>query len=241
MFDFIRGIIYFFNGMALLFRPGLRRFVIIPLVINIVLFVILFGTFQHYMQQLDQWLSQLLPTWLQWMSIFLWALFLLSFYLIVTMLFVLLANMIGAPFYGLLAENVDRLLTSTKRPSTSFLATLADVPRIIVRQLIILLYYLPRAFAMLILFFIPVIQVIMPLLWFCFNAWYTTLTYYDYPSDIHRQPFGVMLASLRRKRTLGFGFGTAALLCSMVPVLNVIAIPAAVAGATQLWLERSDH
>lgn len=239
MFDFIRGIQYFINGLALLLRPGLRRFVIIPLLINIVLFVVLFGIFQHYVQELNHWLSQLLPTWLQWLSVFVWLLFLLSFYLVVTMAFVMIANLIGAPFYSLLSQKVERLLSETMLPSTGLMATLADVPRIIVRQLIILLYYLPRAIAMLILFFIPVIQIIMPLLWFCFNAWFTALTYYDYPSDNNHQPFGVMLASIRRQRALCFGFGTAALFCSMVPILNLIAIPAAVAGATKLWLDKS--
>lgn len=241
MFSFFRGIQYFVDGMVLISRPGIKRYVVIPLVINILLFAIIFGVMQHYFYGLNDWLSQVLPTWLQWLSTVIWLFFLASFLLIVMVGFVVIANLIAAPFNSLLSERVAYLLTGKMPPSQGLFAMLVDVPRIVGRQLVILLYYLPRAIGLLILFFIPVVQIVMPVLWLYFNAWFMMLTYYDYPSDANRQSFSVMLASLRQQRALSIGFGGAVLFCSMVPVLNLVAIPAAVAGATKLWIESTSQ
>ena len=41
---------------------------------------------------------------------------------------------------------------------------------------------------------------------------------------------------LRPRRLLALGFGGASLLLTMIPVVNFIAMPASVAGATALWV-----
>jgi len=45
-----------------------------------------------------------------------------------------------------------------------------------------------------------------------------------------------MCAILRRRRLLSIGFGAAAASLTMIPVVNFIAMPAAVAGATAMWV-----
>ncbi|OGT38715.1 MAG: hypothetical protein A3F11_03750 [Gammaproteobacteria bacterium RIFCSPHIGHO2_12_FULL_37_14] len=233
----ISGANYFIEGLRLIFKPGLRRFVIIPCIINIILFTGLFILLSHYIHIFNTWFEGHLPTWLQWMSVILWLFFLVGFILIFIYTFVIMANLISAPFNGLLAEKVEFFLTGKKLTARSVMSNLLDIPRILGRQFAIVLGYLPLAIIIFILFFVPMMQMLAAVAWFFFNAWFITLLYVDFPTDNHRIPLRVVRTLLKKNRWSSLGFGIAVLLAMMIPVLNFIAIPAAVAGATKYWLE----
>lgn len=75
------------------------------------------------------------------------------------------------------------------------------------------------------------------MLWFLYTAWMLTLEYSDYPMGNHGLEFREMRARLRRKRVLGLGFGATTAGLTLVPVVNFIVMPSAVAGATALWVD----
>lgn len=231
------GIYYFLHGFKLILQPGIKRFVVIPVLLNILLFLGLFLIAHHFMSEVNDWLLHLLPSWLHWLSKILWLLFIISFLIVFTYTYVALANLVSAPFNGLLAEKIALHLTNKKSPNLSLFATFKDVPRMFMRQLNIIAYYLPRAVGLGLLFFIPIVQLIAAPLWFLFNAWFMTLQYIDYPTDNQRIPLKTVHAQLKNKRLLNLSFGITVLIASMVPVLNLIVMPAAVAGATELWLK----
>src|SRR3990167_4908809 len=237
--DFILGIHYLTDGIKLLFKPGLKRFVLIPLIINVCLFIGLFFLAQHFFSEFNHWLENYLPTWLQWLGSMLWIIFFIGFLLIFIYTFVVVANLISAPFNSLLAEKVEWYLTVKTAAQKTWTELIADIPRMLGRQLAIIGYYLPRAIVLLICFFIPIIQLFAALLWFLFNAWFMTLQYLDYPTDNHRVPFHRAQVWSWQHRWLSLSFGSAVLIMTMIPVLNFISIPAAVAGATKLWVERT--
>jgi CysZ protein len=54
----------------------------------------------------------------------------------------------------------------------------------------------------------------------------------------HGLRFGEQKKRLRQKRFLSLGFGGAVSIAVMIPVLNFLAMPAAVAGATAMWVEQ---
>lgn len=237
--DPLSGVSYLLDGFSLLAKPGLKRFVVIPLIINIFFFVALFFVLRHYVRIFDVWFEGLLPAWLHWLSTILWLLFLISFFLVFIYLFVTIANIISAPFNSFLAEQVELYLTGKIPESRSLYENIKDIPRILGRQFSIIAYYTPRAILLLILFFIPLIQSIAPFLWFLFSAWFLAITYIDYPSDNHRVPISDVREWLKRRRWVTLGFGLGALVVVMIPFVNFFAIPAAVAGATKFWLEES--
>jgi CysZ protein len=112
----ISGASYLLAGLRLITRPGLRRFVAIPLGINILVFsaAIYWGVSRF--EGLIAWLQSRLPRlpdWLSWLEQglewVLWPLFIMLAALLVFYGFTLVANLIGAPFNGLLAEKVERL------------------------------------------------------------------------------------------------------------------------------------
>lgn len=234
--NLLTGANYLLEGFKLLLKPGLKRFVIIPLLINIIVFVGLFFLSYHFFGELNHWLESHLPHWLRWLGVILWGIFFLGFALVMIYTFVTVANIVAAPFNSFLAEKVQLYLTG-KIHEQSFWAICKDIPRIVGRQFAILGYYLPRAIALLILFFIPIIQIVAAFFWFLFNAWFMTLQYVDYPTDNLHIELKTVRTRMTEKRWLSLGFGIGVLLFAMIPVLNFFVIPAAVAGATKLWVK----
>lgn len=233
----LNGLLYLIDGFGLITKPGLRRFVIFPLLINIIFFIALFFFLRHYFADLNIWLTSFLPSWLSWLAKVFWILFFFSFFIIFISFFVTVANIFSAPFNSFLAEKVELNLTGAIPEPRTLMENLKDVPRIIGRQLSILGYYLPRALLIAILFFIPVVQILAAPLWFILNAWYLTLTYIDYPTDNHRVPIKVVRIWLEKRRWVALSFGICVLVASMIPILNFFVIPAAVAGATKFWVK----
>lgn len=162
------GVYYFSQGWKLVTLPGIRRFVILPLLVNIVL---MGGAFWWLFTQLDARIPSLMshvPDWLQWLSYLLWPIAVISVLLVFGYFFSTLANWIAAPFNGLLAEQLEARLTGATPPDTGILGIMKDVPRIMKREWQKLAWYLPRAIVLLILYFIHGIgQTIAPVLWFC--------------------------------------------------------------------------
>lgn len=236
MSNLISGARYFIDGFSLIAKPGLRKFVVIPLLINVVFFVALFLLTQHFVLEFNHWFAGLVPTWLNWLSAVIWFLFLISFFLVFTFSFVLIANLISAPFNSFLSENVELLLVGKSVESHTLRETIYDVPRIVLRQLSILGFYLPRAMLLLVLFFVPIVNIAAPAFWLLFHAYLMVLTYIDYPSDNHRISIPEVRTWLRGHRLATYGFGGSVLLFSMVPILNLLVMPAAVAGATKFWV-----
>lgn len=233
------GFGYFMEGFHLIAQPGIKRFVAVPLAINIILFTGLFFLLRHFIGEFNAWFAHHLPAWLHWLTNILWVLFFISFVLIFVFAFVTIANIIAAPFNSFLAEKVELHLTGKLPEQRTLMENIKDIPRIVGRQLVILGYFLLWAVPLLILFFIPLIQAIAPILWFLFHAWYLTMTYVDYPTDNHRIPIKTVRTWLKQRRFVSLSFGISVLVATMIPILNFFTIPAAVAGATKFWVEES--
>ncbi len=222
------------QGLKLLKEPGIRRFVAIPFVINLIVFSGLvwfgIGQFEHFMDWLlpdNGWFA-----WLQWLRYILWPLFALAAVLLVFFTFTAIANLIAAPFNGLLAEKVEILLGGAPPPSRPLWQ---EIPIALSSELRKLGYFLLRALPLLILFVIPGLNLAAPILWGLFGAWFLAIQYGDFPMANHRLDFRAQHSRLKSRRTLALGFGGGVTLLMMIPILNFLTMPAAVAGATLLW------
>lgn len=233
------GIHYFLQGWQLILLPGIRRFVIVPLLVNILL---MGGAFIWLFWQLNHWLTLLMakvPDWLQWLSYLLWPLTVISILLVFSYLFSTIANWIAAPFCGLLAEKLEAKLTGTPLPDGSWKDLMKDIPRTLKREWQKMAWYLPRAIVLLVLYLIPVVgQTIAPVLWFVFSTWMLSIQYCDYPFDNHKVSYQQMQNALRQNKTDNMQFGALVSLFTMIPVVNLAIIPVAVCGATAMWVAR---
>ncbi|NOY62761.1 MAG: sulfate transporter CysZ [Gammaproteobacteria bacterium] len=237
-FSLFAGIGYFFRGISLIRQPQLRRYVVVPLFVNILLFVAMIGFAVSELGNLITWVMPELPEWLHWLEWLVWPIFAFASALFVFFTFIIVANFIGAPFNGLLAEAVERQMTGREVPSGSFKDVLKELLPSLLAELRKIAYFIILAIPILLLFVIPVVNVIAPLLWVLFGAWMLVLEYCDYPMANHQLTFAQQRQQLGRKRMLVMGFGGVTLFAAMVPVVNFIVMPAAVAGATAMYVER---
>ena len=238
----LNGALYLARGLKLVFHPGIRRYVIMPLAINIAVFALLIGAGAAWFNSFVSSLQPSLPGWLDWLVWPLWVVFILAILLVLFFTFSLLANLIAAPFNGLLAEAVERQLRGEESlPETSLWQLLRETPAILFSQLIKMGYAVLWAIPLLILFIIPGINIIAPFLWLAFGAWMLALEYLDYPMGNHGLLFPQQRRRAREQRLLVLGFGAATTGLTMIPVLNFLVMPVAVAGATALWVERLEN
>ena len=226
------------EGLRLLWHRDIRWLVIIPLLINIVLFA---GATGFAAQWLGGWLetiTNLVPDWLHWLVWIIWLLFSILALVIYAFTFTLLANLIGSPFYGLIAERVI-LMECGSSPNSADISMMKIAWQSFVRQLQLLAYFIPRTIGVglltILISFIPLLNLFAPVLAGGWAAWSLAIQYFDYAADIDGVSFRQLIDQAGQKRWQSMGFGFAALAASAVPLLNLLALPAAVIGGTLLW------
>jgi CysZ protein len=233
----LTGAAYLWRGLRWLVKPGIRAFVIIPLLVNTLLFSGAIYLISSGFGSVMDWLLGYLPTWLDWLRWLLWPLFALTVLLVSFYTFSLTANLLASPFNSMLAEKVEALASTdrTPRPSPSWWHEITTAPVVEFKKL---LYFLLWAMPLLLLFLIPGLNLAAPFLWAAFSAWLLAQQYLDYPMSNHAIPLPEQRRLLRQQRVLALGFGGAVLLMTLLPVVNFLAMPAAVIGATLLWVEQ---
>jgi CysZ protein len=229
------GASYFLKGFSLIRQKGIRRFVFIPLSINVLLFTFAFYfvylEINSYMQSIMAWL----PSWLDWLSVLLWPLAVLTVLVIFSFIFSTVANWLAAPFNGLLSEKMEAILSGQETPQGNMLDIVKDVPRTLSREWQKLSYYLPRAIGFFIV--LCVLPILGQIIWFLFIAWMMAIQYKDYAFDNHKIPFAQMKEILKQNKSLSYSFGITVTVFSMIPIVNLVVMPVAICGATALWVD----
>ncbi|WP_043991650.1 sulfate transporter CysZ [Vibrio sp. AND4] len=236
------GFGYFLYGIQIALSPEIRRFVVLPLLANILLVGgAIFYLFSHLDIWIESWIGKL-PALLSWLTYILWPILVLTILATFSYFFSTLANFIAAPFNGLLAEKVEESLTGQKVSEDGFTALIKDLPRIMSREWRKLLYVLPKAIGLFLLLLIPALgQTVGPFLWFIFTAWMLAIQYCDYPFDNHKVSFNEMRYRLKQKQGKVYGFGVLVSVFTTIPILNLIVMPVAVCGATAMWVKEFKH
>ena len=220
----IRVMSDFCNALKLLTTPALRPFVLMPLLINFVLYSAALVLGYFYLNQL---IAQMIPDWLHFLTWVIYPLFFVSFCVMGFFTFSMLANLIAAPFYAKLAAKtvvvIDAPQLTAIEPSALQVWS-AELQR--------LRYSLTRTLPLLILFVIPVVNVIAPLIWFVFSAWGVTVEYFGYPLENRGVLFPQQKQQLKMMRFDAVMFGGIVIIGQSLPILNILISPTAVIAAT---------
>lgn len=241
------GIGYFIKGFELIRLKGVKRYVFIPLFVNLVLFSFAFYQLFFQLDQVMQTIQQWLPDYMSWLTNVLWPVALLFLIFMFSFIFSSVANWLAAPFNGLLSEKMEELLLARRNgrltiaTSGSVAAVINDIPRTLSREWCKFTYYLPRALGFFLLYWI--IPVVGQVLWFLFLAWMMAVQYKDYPFDNHKISFNEMKRDLTANKGLSYSFGMTTAIFSMIPLVNLVVMPVAICGATALWIDhyRDDY
>jgi len=234
MKHFWLGTFYLLRGMRHLFHKGLKRFVILPLALNLLLFCGLFYLGYYYLLPYSHHYLNQSPSWLGFLSTLFVVIFILGFFFMFLSLFTVGFNVLAAPLNGLLAEKTQRMFYGSVIPASSFYKM---VWRSLQRQMEFLRYFLPRFVGVGALFFIPFVQPVYPLIWFIFNAWMLSIQYQDFAMDNNQVRFHDMRQELAHNKMRSLGFGCSINLLSLIPVLNILVMPAAVIASTFLYCD----
>lgn len=225
----------FFDGFSLIRRPGLRRYFIVPTLINaVVLITLVVFSWTRF----SSWVDGIMGYFPEWASFVYWLIWIIAFIVVLFLLlysFTLIANVIAAPFNAVLSVKVEQLLTG-KAPE-SRVSALQVLPRALWREVSKLLYVLPRLLGLVIITVIPLINAVSPFLWVLFGAWMMAIQYADYGADNNDVSFKDLRRKLGRRRFQAIAFGLPAYLLLTVPFVNLILMPVGVAGGTRFWVE----
>ena len=231
MLSFIKGFLDCFTSFGLLLKPGIKRYVLIPFIINLGMFSL---ATKLLSDQLDSWLEQLLPGWLSWLEWLIWPLFAIAMFLIVFYTFTMLANLIAAPFNSLLSARIEAMLTGQKPEDINADGLIKLTIRTIKSEIQKILYAIKWFIPLIIITIIPAINIVAPFLWILFAIWFFALEYNDYPLANRGHFFEDVKMYSRKNRMRSLGLGSAVFILTSIPVINFFAMPVAVAGATRL-------
>jgi CysZ protein len=237
--DITTGAICLGRGLKIIWQPGIRRYVVMPLLINIVLFGGLIWMGYGQFSPLVESAISYVPGFLDFLRWIIWLLITMLTAIIVFFTFTPIANIVAAPFNALLSEKIEIKLTGKDiGASSSFVKMIHDS---VLSQLRKLVYILLWSAGLLLVSIIPLINFLAPLLWVIFGSWLISLEYLDYPMGNHELSFSREKQILSKRRGLSLGFGGSVMVLTSIPLLNFIVMPASVAGATVLWVDHLDR
>jgi CysZ protein len=227
---------YLFKGIALINHPQLRHFVLLPLLINFILYSTALVLGYFYLNAFIANLMQALPSWLAWVTWLLYPLFFISFFIVGFFSFTVIANILASPFYDKLAAKTLMVVY----PNVNNNNLEPAITAVLAAEFKRLKYIITRAIPLVIISIIPVINVIAPVLWALFGAWTIALEYMAYSLEQRGILFDEQHQLVKQARFGVLGFGGVTLFALSIPVINIIIAPAAVIGAT-LYLQDNNQ
>jgi len=229
---------HFFSAIRTLSRPEYRKYILIPLLVNLILFVILTSILVVMFSDLMTFILDYVPSWLHFMASMLWFVFGMALLIIYGLSFTFITNLIAAPFNGFLAEKIQR---EQGIPLPEGESTMGLITRTLWREVIKITYFIAYGLLVMVLLFlisfIPFVNLAIPVLAFLWSSWCVAIQYMDYSADNYQQEFSELRKMALKPTIKTFSFGGGVSLLSMIPIVNIFVMPLAVAAGTQLWIK----
>jgi CysZ protein len=238
--QFFRGIADVWRGFGLLVgTPKLWPWAILPFILNILLFILIWGTGYIFIEdwmrdrfygQESGWLSQ---TFYWLLVLIFWFMVLLSF----LFLFVPLATIVASPFNDMLSEGVEKILMggrvedafSVRNLLRSTTIGMVTSIRLALETWLILLCILP-------LHFIPMIGSILATGLSTFIVVrYLSLEFTSYSMDRRFWKYERRQSWLRNNRSRSLGLATMSFTLMSIPLVNALFIPISAIAGTLLF------
>lgn len=231
----LSGPAYLMRGFRSLTKPGLRRYVLMPALGNLLIYLVAgVAIFYGLDSALDRWLPQGYD-WLRWLLFPIVALLLFA---VGMLLFTLLANLLLSPFLGTLSANVEAQLGGAPAPpERPFLTGLrADFGLELRRMGYIVLCLLGVFVASL----IPVVNIVVAPVGLMVTGWLLAIEYAGNPLGNRRWTLAEQLQFMRSVRWRMIAFGLASFGLTLIPIVNLVVVPASVIGITLMCRDLID-
>lgn len=178
------------------------------------------------------WLTSAGRTALSWVVLLgLWGIGLL--------LVVFLSSVVAAPFNDLLSEEVEHLAAGIRGPPFTWKVLVRDSVRTLGLEAVKwTIYGLVMGLLFVLSFFVPAIgQVISSIVGFLFTTLYFAIDYVDWPASRRNRSVTYRFGMVTEHFMPMFGFGTGVWMFLFLPLVNLLFMPAVVAGGTLLFLD----
>lgn len=254
----IAGATYPLRGLLIFFRhPKLITYLIFPLLINIIVGIGLYvglllpgldiidGIFDDFDRRFDALIASL-PAWLNFLNVlddilgYVVQIILIGLLLLVIgFLLVQFGVILGAPFYGQLSEQLEKLKTGKlPEPPQGILAMVTDIWRAILFELKKLAILAVIGLPLLLFNVIPGGSLIATIGGIALAAIIVCLDFLDGPLERRRLRFRDKLKVIRNSFPASATFGLVCQVLITIPLLNLLAIPVCVAGGTLFFCDR---
>ena len=237
--SFLQGFRAPFEGVSFLWgNRGLWRYVWIPFLVNVLLFLglgVIFvalypGLIQHLLPSGDAWYLSLLRA-------LLWAVGSAILAIGFLLVFTVVGNLIAGPFNDALSERVEGSMGGHVRPARGLGSQLGELGRTALEEVKRVLFFMAGSLVLLLWNLIPGVgQAIYTVTAGIWTLLFLALEFGDYYLVRHWVRFRTRWALIWSHRWSSLGFGLGASLLLMIPIVNLLLIPCAVTGGTLLWL-----
>ncbi len=236
---FAKGFSYpFLAGHFLLRHPKLYLFVLIPFIINLVVFSLAVWFGLDRFEGLLAWLTpESIEWWWPFVKYLFWIVAVLLIAALVFFLFAVVGNLIASPFNDILSEKTEEILTGVSRNEPFKLRQfLRESIHTLFDELIKISAYL-GGMILLFLFLLlpavgPVLYSLLSLLW---TALFLVVEYTGFIFTRHQLLFKDQRQFIRQRKLASIGFGAGALSLLAIPFLQFFTIPLGVIGAVHFW------
>lgn len=239
--QFPRGFFYPFRALRFLLRqPRLLRFVAIPFLINLVVFV---GTVYWGLDFFGETVVTYLPQGEAWYWSLLyylaWVLAVLVTAVLVFFSFTVIGNLIASPFNDLLSERTEALLTGVKEQGRFSLGAFGrDALRTVATEGKKLSLFVVLMLLLLPLNLLPGAgSLAYSVLALLVTVFFLVVEYLGFVFSRKGMGFAAQRRYIMARKPLMFGFGLGVLALLAIPFLQFFCIPVAVVAATQLWCD----
>jgi CysZ protein len=238
---FAAGFSYPFRaGHFVIANPRLLLYVIIPFLINTVVFA---GAVWFGFDFFEETVKAMIPQGDAWYWVvlyyFLWVVAIIATAVVSFFLFAVIGNLIASPFNDLLSEKTELMITGNQKDEPFRLRTfLRDSLHILLDDLLKIAAFVAGMLVLFVLFLLPAVG---PALYAFLSAIWTALflviEYTGFIFARHKLKFRDQRQFIRQRKLASLGFGLGALCLLAVPFLQFFTIPLGVIGAVQFWYD----
>jgi CysZ protein len=249
--DCVRGFRFPFQSVPfLLHHRTLWKWAVLPAIVNSIVFAAAFAVFLWVYPSIYDLVASFLQvasptTWYGWIWVgplralawMIGVLLILASIALLYLAFLLLGTVIASPFLDVLAQGVEEIAAGPLAEQRLSLNTLWRSFFVsIVAELRRAGFFFAVQIALLLLGLIPILSPFTVLAATLFTVLFLPLQYAGFTMDHRLMTFAQRRRLIWQHRWLMFGFGTAAFLTLLVPLLNFFCLPVLVVGGTLLFL-----
>lgn len=233
--DFKEGFSFTYSAAHLICTRDMFKWVIVPFCVSATILVggLLVIGFILY-AQLEQYLS----IWPNYLRNIIWWFLICTLASTLSFLLFAVSNLLAAPFNSQLSAAIECKLGNKNRNSNSdmeFFKNIADSIISIGSEIKKLGCFFKLGLPLLIFSLIPGLNLFAPIAWLLFGSWMLSLEYIDYPLSNNGRDFPAAKNYAAQERGLTLGLGFSLTIITLVPIINILAMPIGVAAGTLFY------